>query len=425
VAEGENWQRSACTGRRLTTGCLFPDLEGLPLASDQTLRSLVIERPKTVDQHRLVEGITIALAASNDPDDLGLDLLLAGAESDKVDTEFWQNWRYRWPFESRAVVTEPGKEAAQIAVRSDGRSVAVDLDALSIHHDYMGWGGEKVVVELISLAARLGERSSQKRELVQVTQSLTAQTTGTAGAAAKVTDLFLRNEAYALLVDNLRNEPNFASWTNDHSVRRILAPLSLLGHEARAEDKRFSRSLNSLESMLRSRAHEEAQEAQAKLRRVFEIGLGLISVVGIIALLPAIASIPDGERLVNSVWAAASWTAWSVVLLGLVAGLYHYFAVVKPPKKWRWAWTATVFVLGTVTAYAVSLLAGFQGTDLPTRVFVQVGTPLAVGAIAAATFHLLTSASLATSRPVPKEHAGNNWWRTKMHLRERFRAARG
>jgi hypothetical protein len=402
LAGGENRKQAPCSGHLLTLHCLFPALEGLPLATEKTLRSLVIERPKTVDQHRLVEGLTITLAASGNAEDLGLDMLVAGVESEEVDTEFWQNWRYAWPYERRAVVTKPSRESAHMAVRTDGRSVAIDLDALSIHHDYMGWGGDRIVVELISLAARLGERSSQKRELVQVTQSLTTKSTGAAGAAEKVTDLYMRNEAYGLLVHNLRNEPNFASWTNDHSLRRILAPISLLGEEARAEDERFSRSLNSLESMLRSRAREEAQEAQNRTRRVFEVGLGLISVVGIIALLPAIASIPNGERLVDSVWAAASWTAWSVVLLGLVAWLYHRYALARPPEKRQWAWTATVFTLGTATAYIVSVLAGFQGTNWPTRIFVQVGTPLAVGAIAAVAFHTLASASRAAQQPHPR-----------------------
>lgn len=386
---------AGCDGHALTLARLFPHLRGLPLAVEEPLRSLVIERPKTVDQYRLVEGLTVALAASEDPEVLGLDMLVAGVDSDELDTTFWHNWRYAWPYEPRAVVTEPARESAYAAVRSDGRGVAIDLDALSIRHDYMGVGGDRIVVELISLAARMGERSLQKGELVQVTQSLTAKTTTTADAAEKVTDLYMRNETYGLLVHNLRNEPNFASWTGSHSLRRILAPTSLLGDEAQAEDERFSRSLDSLENMLRSRAREEAQEAQDRTRRVFEVGLGLISVVSIIALLPAIASIPNDERLVDSVWAAASWTAWSVVLLGLVAWVYHRFALVKPPRKRQWAWTTAVFVLGTLASYAVSVLAGFQGTNWPTRIFVQVGTPLAVGAIAAVAFHTLASASRA------------------------------
>ena len=55
--------------------------------------------------------------------------------------EAWQSEGYRWGYSQIDIAGEAADTAAVSVTRPDGRVVVVDLDSLSIYHDYLGGGG--------------------------------------------------------------------------------------------------------------------------------------------------------------------------------------------------------------------------------------------------------------------------------------------
>ena len=91
---------------------------------------------------------------------------IEGDEVDFDESDEWQTEGYRWDFEPFQPATEPARSGALCAMRSDGRVVVVDLDALSIYHDYLGPGGDGIVRELIPLAAVAGQLAADQADVV-------------------------------------------------------------------------------------------------------------------------------------------------------------------------------------------------------------------------------------------------------------------
>jgi hypothetical protein len=363
------------------------DLGAVLTVGDPIVGQLVPSRTARAG-HRLVEGFAVGLGAAERSSELRVDSLLFRAiEGDEVDfdeSDRWQTEGYRWDFEPFDLTTEPARADALCAMRSDGRVAVVDLDALSIYHDYLGVGGDGIVRELIPLAAMAGQLAHDQLNVVEQLEHMAADgdlpdsaLSEGLGLARRVrARLELRTLQQAQLLDG----KNFRAWTTDESLRREMAPRAMRdqfsadGSFVSEQLQALGRSVGSLEDALQRREAEVAviterkrEERQQRLRSTISLLSGVVTAAGLVAVFTSLASVPGPtERAVPSLATAGLWTLFSLALLALLGGVGFLLVEgtrVFPGQRTR----AAVVLLGLAGATSgVGLLAspGTQGIVL-------------------------------------------------------------
>lgn len=370
------------------------EVDGLSRMVDVTapINDLLIPRRSVIAGRQLVEGIVVGLGAAEESRHLGVDRLLmrtiSGSDVDFDEADEWQSRGFRWTYESfgaeRGFVKKPARPAALCALRSDARVAVVDIDALSIRHDYLGPGGSEIVRELIQLVAVLGQVARDHDDVSNALGGLAllegdeaGDSEALKGALELARRVRVHLELRRLQQPQLLHEPNFQAWTVGAALRRVMAELSLVDEvdvrKADAGDPMaaLQTTVESLEAVLARRqaekeadlrraeddARREAAERQAARHRdeakvrldeaekqeardraseasrladeartkrtttVVEIALGIVSAAGVIGLFAALASMPNKDRAVPSLASAGLWTILSLTVLGGLAGL--------------------------------------------------------------------------------------------------------
>ena len=325
---------------------LFPgqveDLASV-LPCDKPILQSLVPSQRVRAGHRMVEGLVVGLGAAERGSDLRVDsLLFRRIEGDEVgfdESDEWQTEGYRWDFESFQPTTEPARPDALCAMRSDGRVVVVDLDALSIYHDYLGGGSDGIVRELIPLAAVAGQLAADQADVVDQLSRLAAD--GDLDDAALSDALGLarrvraRLELRSLQQPQLLHEKNFRAWTVDESLRREMAPramqdqLSADGSSVSGQMEALARSVDSLEEALQRNVDEVAvtkerkrDDERAKLRTAINFVFGLITAAGLVAVFTSLASVPGpAARAVPSLASAGLWTMLALAAFALMGGV--------------------------------------------------------------------------------------------------------
>ncbi len=349
---------------------LFPgQVEDLPQSLMQApVIELLVPSRIVRAGHRLVEGLIVGLGASEHGSALKVDTLLLrqleGDGSDFATTDERQSEGYQWAFEPLQPATEPARDDALCAVRSDGRVAVVDLDALSVYHDYLGVGGEGIVRELISLAAVTGQLAADQADVVAQLELLAAEGAPAKGGALGnslgiARRVRARLELRSLQQPQLLNEKDFRAWTIDESLRREMAPrvmqdqLSMDGSVISDRMQALARSVDSLERALERRAEEEAVATQRKhdderqrLGAAISFVGGIASAAGLVAVFTSLASVPGpAARAVPSLATAGLLTLFSLAAFAFLGGV-GFFLLKRTPA-----------VFGRRSAAAVGLLA--------------------------------------------------------------------
>jgi hypothetical protein len=220
-------------------------VDGLAKMLDVTapVRDLLVPRRSVIAGRQLIEGIVVGLSASAESRHLGVDQLLmrsiSGSDVGFDEADEWQSRGFRWTYESfgaeERFVKEPARPAALCALRSDARVAVVDIDALSIRHDYLGPGGSEIVRELIQLVAVLGQIARDNDDVTKALGDLALlegdearESEALEGALDLARRVRVRLELRRLHQAQLLNEPNFQAWTTGAALRRVMAELSLV-----------------------------------------------------------------------------------------------------------------------------------------------------------------------------------------------------
>ena len=313
--------------------------------TDKPLGDLLIPRGTVVAGNRMVEGIVVGLASAPNRDHLGIaDLFASNLPDDGFDAQdAWQSEGYRWDYSRINIADEPADPAALSVTRSDGRVLVVDLDSMSTYHDYLGAGGAGSVLELLPLAALMGQLAGDHADVREVLGGLTtarqfqgdnnrALEDGLRVAGRVRAKLQLRR----LEQPQLTNEQNFRSWSVDEALRREITSRALTdsvdstSDSSGADMATLIQSIESLEASL-VRLHDEerlkaekaekdlkeaAADREQRAQRTLETGLGVLSAAGVVGLFAALASVPARDRLLPTLATAGLYTVLSLLLIG-------------------------------------------------------------------------------------------------------------
>ena len=339
------------------------------------LTDLVVPRATAIAGRRLIEGIVVGISSS--VEDLGIsDLLLRAAVGEDVDFDELdaRQGGYSWNYTGVQLAGKPGRAGAVCAARSDARVAVLDLDAFSVYHDYLGWGGDRTVLHLIPLAAYLGQKARDfwdtNREIALLAGGEAEDETAEAlQTRVRLTRrLRARVELRRLTADQLLHESNFKAWTNGAHLRRELAPAAV--QDAIAPDlaptsptSEITQSLDVLERLLdkqlaEHRLQQEAvkRTAAGRTRALIETGIGVVTGAGLLGLFAALASVPRSDREISSLVSAGLWTLFAATTLAvLMAGGWALLqSPTSPRRPSRFA--PALLVAGALTALSISIV---------------------------------------------------------------------
>lgn len=130
-------------------------------ASASSLLDLYIESPEVVRGVRLTEGLLVHVEADA-TEAVSRIVLLGEKDSDNFARTFSrQAETVPWEWRAESLVDEPVEDDARIAIREDGRCVLLNLEAMSVYHDYDGIGGRHLVIACIPQVASIARLASE------------------------------------------------------------------------------------------------------------------------------------------------------------------------------------------------------------------------------------------------------------------------
>ena len=324
----------------------------LASCSSKRIDSLVVKSALATRGHRHVEGMVIGLLAGARDE---VDALVDG----ELDVDYVQTLGRAWRWDFDELVSEPVTKGSRIAVREDARAALIDLDAMSVHHDYLGYGGEGIVLSTLSL---LAQRAAEAQDFWETVGLLTL------GPPQKLRDAEARLErlmsvrrrlAEREILSNVGRPPErFRSWTHDDQLRTVLDQ----------RDKQKDLVGGKLESVIGS-AHDLLEDQVGKLRlaqrRTWEklvyAGAIVAGVIGISGVFGTIAAIPLKERFVEPLARGASATMAGTLLVFLLAVVLLSLSARPAPSRPRAEWLA---VTGSVLLF-IALIAATVGAFAP------------------------------------------------------------
>lgn len=387
-------------------GAGIAQVVGSAVDAHAPLSDHLIPRDTVVSGNRLIEGMIVGLAAGR-REDLGIAELLSSSTRDDDSFEAqsaWQEEGYRWAFSPIAIADEPADEEAVSIARSDGRVTVIELDSMSIYHDYLGLGGAGSVLELVPLTALLGLVAADHADVRDVLRGLAADGNRDDTAALEqglrvARRVRARLQLRRLEQAQLSNEQNFRAWSVDEAVRREVAPLALglgSGGSSGIRGADVISLIDSVESMEASlvrlqdekrlktdradeasrreaeearrrteRAEEAsrraAEEREQRMQRTLEAGLGVLSAAGVVGLFAALASVPEDGRLIPTLATAGLYTILSLLLIGgLVLG--GVLAARRPRRRSRrLERVAAALFMGSAAAAVLGVSVGESG----------------------------------------------------------------
>ena len=356
---------------------------------------LLVRRRTVLMGVPLVEGMVVGVSAAVAPDHgdstdaLGLMSFVASRTLstrssydpegfDEIDA--WQEQGYRWIYRAFDLVSQPARDGAKCAMRSDGRVILVDQDAMSIYHDYSGSLGGEIIWALIPLVGVMGRRGDDFEQVTAILDDLgrgggrrSGPSTGNRLSAVRA--VRARVETDALLLDQALNEPNFKDWTNLHSLRALIAPVVLadeIDPPGSTVDIRSGplldvvRSVSEALRLLRDeerllRDEEESEVRRARDRRtsrraaVVATGLGIL---GLASAYSAVFSVTEaGRGVVSAAVTAGAWTLMIVaavtVVIVTVSG--EFTEAMRNRRRERRIWVPPVALLVSFVLAATSL----------------------------------------------------------------------
>jgi hypothetical protein len=388
------------------------------LPGHRPLSELLVHRLFVTRGVRHIEGMFVALAAGagRTVADL-IERTLDEDDFEQVDRV--QEDGNLWGWSSRELVSQPAQKGASIAVREDGRAAFIDLEAMSVYHDYLGVGGDTIVLEALPFVA---ERAAEVRDFWIAAETVDGlvedDPEDLAKRLAAVRGVRARLERRAAFRDMWHSVERFTTWTHGGQLWSLLHSVSA-EHEGRGQstDERTKRAVTVADSMLRDidrarreemavRAEERDEERRQEhaertlfLQRVTLAMTAVAGLIGAIVLFTALAAIPqDGDRAIEPLLRVGFIA--TAVGVGLSALAYLGLIVAERRRlrkgRARWATCGAVAVGASVALTTVGGIVPHELGSVP--LFVGWGLAAAGGAVVAASAPL-TSRRLADRVP--------------------------
>jgi hypothetical protein len=326
------------------------------LQADQPVEQLLVHRPYVTRGARHVEGLLVGLAAG--AGDTVDDLVGRELDVDDVDAvDRMQEDGHFWLWSARQLVHEPAQKEAGIAVREDGRAAFVDLEAMSIYHDYLGVGGDTIVLEALPLVA---ERAAEAADFWLASDTVGSLDGRLPDDIAPWLDaargVRARIEQRTVLREMLHTVERFTTWTHGGQLWSTLHRVAEEQESSAAQPlaARTTRAIEVADSMLRhidiarrdaarqrqAEAREREQEQHADqalfLQRVATAMAAVAGLIGAVVLFTALAAIPqDGDRAIEPLLRAGFIATAVGVGLSAVGYLGLWLAEEKPVRPGR------------------------------------------------------------------------------------------
>lgn len=211
------------------------------------------------------------------------------------------------------LVTQPAEEGATGAIREDSRAALINLEALSVWHEYYGFGGGGMIAAALTYVAH---RAEAEREFGKLIAGLQADHV-TTGLDAALDDLegvrvaaLQRQLAY-----RLNDGERFRSWT----VPSHLATALLSRTRERMEEQ--GARAGEVAALLQSRLEKLREQRREKVDRRLRILSPVAALAALVGVYAALTTVPStsAESLLSAIPDAAAVTL-IIVAVGFVAG---------------------------------------------------------------------------------------------------------
>lgn len=279
-----------------------------PRAARTDLRDFRVHSSERIRGRALTEAFYAVLAPCATPVVAGL---VAGEDDFRVDDE--QDSGTAWTWNRLDVVTAPAEPGAVSALRNDNRAVYLNLEALSVRHDYMTHAPGLVLAALPVVAHRaVTEHAMRQLEGL-------AESTRTKRDLAAQLDALDRGRASSIrrrLSVRLASVERFADW----SISSQLA--SILLRESGAYMTSLDAEVAELSEEMREIVNDTRERRRQKVDRVVNISSPIAAIAVLLGLYSGLVSLPDltTQTLISAVPDAIGVTA-VLVGVGVLIGL--------------------------------------------------------------------------------------------------------
>ena len=298
-----------------------------PGLSHSTLLTQCIESPQSYRNTRLIEGLLVRVEpdASRQVD----DLIVVDDDFDRNDA--WQSLSIPWKWNAVALVDEPVETDAKIAVREDGRSVLLNLEAMSVYHDYDGHGGRHLVVACIPEVARVGAIADSCSTISSMLVDGAADPAEVSRDGLKrlehfrdIAEASRRRHAVAAFERRFVVPEKFKTWTHGDLLVPILwepieSRVTAMDDELRVMTSLVTKIIDSdiQRTTTRLQAIEEERANRRLARVAYESGaIGIGAVALLVGLFMTIAAAPAWDGVGNvDMW------PWSFVIVAATVGV--------------------------------------------------------------------------------------------------------
>lgn len=310
--------------------------EAVTCSTSGTIMTQCITGPQNYRNKNLIEGLLVRIEPS------ATQQVIKQVQSTKpgfVDFEganSAQSISIPWDWEAVDLVEEPSEHNAQVAVREDGRFVILNLEAMSIYHDYAGPGGMYLVLACIPEVVRIGalsEKCSTISRMVAAGSSFSdAESPNALDDLVKLrdeTEAFQREQVVMTFKHRFVISEKFKTWTHGGQLVALIKSstsdrVSQMTDELDTMSKALSEMIDKeiQRTTIRLQALEEARASRRIARVGYEsgaIGVGALTIL--IGLFMTTAAAPnwDGHGTIK-MWPDSFLITIGTVLFGFIFG---------------------------------------------------------------------------------------------------------
>lgn len=234
-------------------------------------------------------------------------------EGEGAETDHDQETGAPRAWEALHFVTSPAERDATSAIREDSRVAVINLEALSIRHEYRrNGGGEFLVSALPSVAHRAATEHDCATLAAELSRGGVEPDSDVAPALEALEAIRVSTSKRTLAYQAAQGE-RFDTWTYGTQLATKLLERT---RDAMREREAYTETLA---QVVQERLTHAAEERRRWFDGLVDVLAPIGGLAGIVGLFAALASVPDGSSLLGVIPGATAITA-GVVLLGLLVG---------------------------------------------------------------------------------------------------------
>ncbi|MGP5287692.1 hypothetical protein [Glutamicibacter arilaitensis] len=328
-------------GTGMTAGSTINELVGRiddsvsSLASGNVLTQC-IESPQSYRNTKLIEGLLVRVEpdASRRVNDKISPITSGEVAFGLADLE--QSIAIPWKWSSVALVNEPVESGAKIAIREDGRCILLNLESMSVNHDYDGQGGRHLVIACIPEIARIGAIADNCASTIRILSDGTIGSRMTSRESLEnmektrhETETFQRKQSVLMFEREFAIAEKFKTWTHGGQLVPIFWEFTenRVGH--------MTDHLQAMNTMVADMIDTEIMRTTVRLQMIEEelanrrlgrvayesaaIGIGALALLVGLFMTTAMAPAWDGIGTIN-MWPWSFIIIGATVLVGIAGG---------------------------------------------------------------------------------------------------------